>query len=57
MGKVSDAMVTLSFSNDIRVSYGDLIFNCYIYAGLRLDEIKIEIEKGLAEGVVERIAR
>ena len=49
MGKVSNAMVTLSFSSDIRVPYGDLIFNCYIYAGLRLDEIKIEIEKGLRE--------
>jgi len=49
MDEVSNAMVTLSFSNDIKVSYGDLIFNCYIYAGLRLDEIKREIEKGLRE--------
>lgn len=49
MDEVSNAMVTLSFSNDIKVSYGDLIFNCYIYAGLRLDEIKKQIEKGLRE--------
>ena len=49
MDEVSNSMVTLSFSSDIRVSYGDLIFNCYIYAGKRLDEIKREIEKGLRE--------
>ena len=49
MDEVSNSMVTLSFSSDIRVSFGDLIFNCYIYAGKRLDEIKREIEKGLRE--------
>ena len=49
MDEVSNSMVTLSFSNDIKVSYGDLIFNCYIYAGKRLDEIKRQIEKGLRE--------
>jgi len=32
-------MVTLSFSNDIKASYGDLIVNCYIYAGKRVDEL------------------
>ena len=42
-------MVTLSFSNDIKFSFGDLIVDCYIYAGKRLDEIKWQIEKGLRE--------
>jgi len=42
-------MVTLSFSNDIKVSYGDLIFNCYLYAGFRVDELKWQLEKGLKE--------
>jgi hypothetical protein len=42
-------MVTLSFSNDIHVSFGDLIVDCYLYAGKRLDEIKWQIEKGLKE--------
>jgi hypothetical protein len=41
--------VTLSFSNDIHVSFGDLIVDCYIYAGKRLDEIKRQIEKGLRD--------
>ena len=42
-------MVTLSFSNDIKVSFGDLIVNCYLYAGFRVDEIKWQIENGLKE--------
>ena len=42
-------MVTLSFSNNIKVSFGDLIVNCYIYAGKRLDESVWQIEKGLRE--------
>ena len=42
-------MVTLSFSNDIKISYGDLIVNCYLYAGKRVDEILREIERGLKE--------
>jgi hypothetical protein len=42
-------MVTLSFSNDIKVSFGDLIVNCYIYAGKRVDEIVWQIEKGLKD--------
>jgi len=40
-------MVTLSFSNDIKVSFGDLIVNCYLYAGTRVDEILREIQRGL----------
>ena len=54
MDEVSNSMVTLSFSNDIKVSYGDLIFDCYIYAGFRLDEIKIEIEKGIIYTMKQR---